>query len=141
LETSILTSTKKILGIDAAYTVFDLDILTHINSAFGTLTQLGVGPPDGFMIEDESANWADFDGGDVGLNPVKTYIWLRVRQLFDPPTTSYLIAAFNDQIKEAEWRLNVYREGTDWVDPEPAPTPPYLPWDPFGQGWTKEQVA
>lgn len=120
METSILTSTKKVLGIPEDYLVFDLDILTHINSAFSTLTQLGVGPPEGFMIEDASAVWADFIPDDLQYNPVKTYIYLRVRQLFDPPTTSYLITAFNEQIKELEWRLNVHREETGWVDPDPS---------------------
>lgn len=122
METSILTSTKKILGIAADYTVFDLDIITHINSSLSTLSQLGVGPALGFAIEDDSANWVDFIAdNDPFYNSVKTYVYLRVRQVFDPPTTSYQIAAFNDQIKELEWRLNVTREGTDWVDPDPAP--------------------
>lgn len=142
METSILTSTKKILGIDEAYTVFDLDILTHINTAFSTLASLGVGPESGFMIEDDTAEWSEFiPPTDNEYNSIKTYVWLKVRQLFDPPTTSYLIAAFNDAIKEIEWRLNVHRESTEWTDPSPAPIPPYLPWDPFGQNWTEEQVA
>jgi hypothetical protein len=123
METSILTSTKKILGIPEDYTVFDLDIITHINSAFSTLTQLGVGPPEGFMIEDDSTVWIDFIVDDIQYNAVKTYIYLRVRQLFDPPTTSYLITAFNEQIKELEWRLNVHREETGWVDPDPILSP------------------
>jgi hypothetical protein len=121
MEQSILLSTKKILGISSDYVVFDLDILTHINSAFSTLAQLGVGPVEGFMIEDETAQWADFfgDAPDIQLNSVKTYIYLRVRQVFDPPTTSYAISAFNEQIKELEWRLNSHREETAWVDPDP----------------------
>lgn len=121
MEQSILLSTKKILGIAPDYTVFDLDILTHINSAFSTLTQLGVGPTTGFMIEDESTEWAEFFGEvpDIQWNSVKTYVYLRVRQVFDPPTTSFAIQAFQDQIKELEWRLNVHREETDWVDPNP----------------------
>jgi hypothetical protein len=142
LETSILTSTKKLLGVDVAYTVFDLDIITHINTAFSTLASLGVGPPDGYMIEDDTAQWDEFiPPTDTEYNSVKTYVYLRVRQLFDPPTTSYLISAFNDQIKELEWRLNTHRESTQWVDPDPPPDPPYLPWDPYGQNWTQESVA
>ena len=121
METSILTSTKKILGIAADYTVFDLDIITHINTAFSTLTQLGVGPAEGFMIEDDQAVWDDYIVDDLQYNSVKTYIYLRVRQLFDPPTTSYLIAAFQKQIEELEWRLNVHREETEWTDPDPDP--------------------
>lgn len=123
MEQSILTSTKKILGIDEAYTVFDLDIITHINSAFSTLTQLGVGSPTGFMIDDASEVWADFieDDADFQWNSVKSYVFLRVRMLFDPPATSYLIAAQEKQIQELEWRLNSHREETDWVDPDPNP--------------------
>lgn len=119
METSILTSTKKILGIAEDYTVWDLDIITHINSAFSTLTQLGVGPAVGFMIEDASTEWVDFLGDDLQLNSVKTYVNLRVRMLFDPPTTSYAMAAMQDQIEQLEWRLNVHREETAWVDPDP----------------------
>jgi len=119
METSILTGTKKILGIPEDYTVFDHDIITHINTAFSTLTQLGVGPVEGFMIEDETSEWTEFIVDDYQYNSVKTYVYLRVRQLFDPPTTSYLITAFNEQIRELEWRLNVHREETGWVDPNP----------------------
>lgn len=123
MEQSILISTKKVLGIAEDYTVFDLDIITHINTAFSTLTQLGVGPAEGFMIEDETAVWTDFDpiDDDRLYNSVKSYVFLRVRQLFDPPSTSYLIAAFDRQIQELEWRLNVYREETGWEDPDPHP--------------------
>jgi hypothetical protein len=118
---SILTSTKKVLGLDESYTVFDEDIIMHINTAFSTLTQLGVGPPEGFMIENATAEWDDFIiDNDLQYNSVKSYVFLRVRQLFDPPQTSYLIAATDQQIKELEWRLNVHREETGWVDPEAA---------------------
>lgn len=132
MENSILKSTKKILGIAADYTVFDLDVITHINTAFSTLTQLGVGPAEGFMIEDDTAVWTDFiTDGDLQYNAVKSYVYLRVRQLFDPPSTSYLITAVNDQIKELEWRLNVHREETGWVDPNAPPLPPEdLPVEP-----------
>lgn len=119
METSILTSTKKILGIASNYTVFDQDIITHINTAFSTLTQLGIGPPPGFMIEDATPEWADFLGTDLPLNSVKTYVFLKTRMLFDPPQTSYMIAAMNEQIRELEWRLNTHREETAWVDPDP----------------------
>jgi hypothetical protein len=121
MEESILIGTKKILGIDASYTAFDHDILTHINSAFSTLTQLGVGPAAGFMIEDDTSKWADFidTSTDPQYNSVKSYVFLRVRQLFDPPSTSYLISAVERQIQELEWRLNVHREETEWTDPDP----------------------
>ncbi len=107
---SILESTKKILGVPADYDVFDPDITLHINSVFSTLNQLGIGPADGFMIEDADATWDTFLGGDKRLNAVKTYVYLRVRMLFDPPNTAYLVTAMEDQIRELEWRLNVMRE-------------------------------
>lgn len=118
---SILTDTKKILGIAADYTQFDPDITMHINSVFGTLNQLGLGPVEGFAIEDSTTEW-DAYTTDLRLQGLKTYIYLRVRLLFDPPTTSYLIEALNNQVKEFEWRLNVERERTGWIDPNPPPT-------------------
>jgi hypothetical protein len=123
MEMSILNSTKKILGIAEDYTAFDLDIITHINTAFSTLAQLGVGPAVGFMIEDDSTSWADFLVDDLQLNSVKSYVYLRVRLLFDPPATSYLINAYEDQIKELEWRLTAHREETRWIDPNPPRIP------------------
>ena len=126
MEESILKSTKKILGLDAEYTPFDLDVITHINAAFSILNQLGVGPTDGFMIEDETALWGDYPVPQNQLHLVKTYVYLKTRILFDPPATSYLIDATNQQIKEYEWRLNVFRE---WeLDPtDPATEVPVLP--------------
>ena len=120
MDTSILQSIKKILGIPEDYEAFDLDVITHINSAFSTLTQLGVGPAVGFAIEDDSAVWSDFIADDMQYNQAKTYIFLRVKQLFDPPSTSYLISAFDKQIQELEWRMNAHREETGWIDPDPA---------------------
>lgn len=114
---SILTSTKKVLGIGEDYTAFDVDILMHINSVFSTINQLGIGPAEGFLVSDATATWADFLGTDLRLNSVKTYVYLRVRLLFDPPTTSYLIAALKEQFQELEWRLNVVREGDSWILP------------------------
>lgn len=116
---SILNSVKKILGLPESYTPFDPDVTMHINSAFSTLEQLGIGPIGGYMIEDESAVWDAFLGADPRLNSVKTYVCLRVRMLFDPPQTAHLIAAMKEQIQELEWRLNVHIEQTIWVDPDP----------------------
>jgi hypothetical protein len=120
MSDSILTSTKKILGIEADYTAFDLDIITHINSALSTLTQIGVGPELGFMIEDASAEWVDFLGTDPRLNAVKQYVYLRVKMVFDPPQSGYAVTAMKEQIQEHEWRLNVQMEHTIWVDPMPV---------------------
>jgi hypothetical protein len=119
MENSILASTKKVLGIAEEVTVWDLDIITYINSAFFDLTQLGVGPADGFAIEDESATWDEFIGTDLQYNAVKDYVRLRVRLSFDPPATSYAITAMQDQINKLEWRLNFHREESAWVDPDP----------------------
>lgn len=110
MEHSILTSTKKILGISADVDSFDLDILTHINSTFSILAQLGIGPVDGYYIEDDSMEWQDLALPQNQLNMVRTYMYLKVRMLFDPPTTSYLIEATNEQIKEHEHRLVMLRE-------------------------------
>lgn len=102
---SILTSTKKLLGIEEDYTAFDLDITLHINSVFSTLYQLGVGPAGGFSIEDKTEVWEAFIGTTDGIFSVKTYVVLRVKLLFDPPATSFAIDSFDKQIKELEWRL------------------------------------
>jgi hypothetical protein len=117
MSDSILTSTKKILGVDETYTVFDQDIMIHINSVFSTLSQLGVGPDYGFEITGATETWGDFLNGDKNLNAVRTYVYLRVRLLFDPPTTGYLVEALKEQIKELEWRLNVQREETEYLYP------------------------
>jgi len=110
VEDSILKSTKKILGLADDYTAFDLDVITHINAAFSILNQLGVGPLEGFYIMDDTITWSEFNVPSNQLSLVKTYVFLKVRLLFDPPGTSFLISAMTDQIKEYEWRLNVFRE-------------------------------
>lgn len=107
---SILNSTKKVLGLNEGYTAFDQDVVTHINAAFSVLNQLGVGPADGFYIADEAPVWADLEVPDNQLNLIKTYIYLKVRYLFDPPGTSFHLSAMQKQIEEFEWRLNVARE-------------------------------
>lgn len=106
---SILTSIKKMLGIDESYDHFDSDIIMHINSALMVLTQLGVGPEEGFMIEDDTTTWADYipEITVAKLNLVKSYIYLKVRLLFDPPLSSSAIESINRQISEFEFRLNV----------------------------------
>ena len=110
MEPSILISTKKVLGIGESYTAFDPDIVMHLNSAFSTLNQLGVGPANGFFITDETDIWDDLDIPDNQLHLVKTFVFLKTRILFDPPGTSFLMEAMSNQIKEFEWRLNVFRE-------------------------------
>lgn len=122
MSDSILDSTKKVCGLDPSDTSFDVDITMAINSVLNTLTQLGIGPAEGFMINDASALWVDFLGNDLMLNSVKTYVHLRVRMLFDPPVTSYAIGAMKEQIDELTYRISVHRESTQWVDPNPPPT-------------------
>ena len=104
---SILISIKKLLGVAEDYLQFDNDIIMHINTTFLNLTQLGVGPEAGFIIEDDSTLWSDFiDIENPQLHAVKTYIYLKVKLLFDPPLSSSVIEAMKNQIAELEWRLN-----------------------------------
>lgn len=110
---SILTSIKKLLGIEECYTHFDSDIIMHINSVFSILTQLGVGPPEGFSITDASATWSDFLGDDPKLNSTKSYVYQKVKLLFDPPTSSALIESTNRLISEFEWRLQVVADAVE----------------------------
>lgn len=108
---SILTSIKKLLLIDEKYTQFDADIIMHINSAFMTLTQLGVGPSEGFSIEDASAEWTEFVEDVTKVQAIKSYIFLKVKLLFDPGSIgSSTLAAYERQIQEFEWRLNAIAE-------------------------------
>jgi hypothetical protein len=105
---SILTSIKKLLGIAEEYTQFDADIIMHINSTFAILTQIGVGPSTGFMIDDEKSKWDDFLDDDPRVEMVKSYMGMKVRLLFDPPTSSAVMEALNRSISEFEWRLSVH---------------------------------
>ena len=114
MDNSILNDVKKILGIAADYDAFDTDVMVHINTAFSTLHQLGLGPEDGFMIEDDTSVWGDFLSNDKRLNNIKTYIYLRVRVLFDPPTNGFTLTALREQIQEFEWRLSAYREEREY---------------------------
>lgn len=107
MDESILTSIKKLLGIPEDYTHFDSDIVMHINTVFFTLTQLGVGPSTGFSIEDESTEWSEYLTDANKLQSVKSYMYMKVRLLFDPPTSSAAIESMNRLVSEYEWRLNV----------------------------------
>lgn len=107
---SILTSIKKLLGIEEDYEQFDFDIITHINSVFVILNQLGVGPSEGFSITDKYSVWDDYISNDPIISTVKTYIGLKVKMLFDPPDRSTIMDATNRAISELEWRLLVQAE-------------------------------
>ena len=103
---SILTSIKKQLGIGEDYDHFDADLIMHINTVFMILNQLGVGPTECFSIEDDSTTWDEFVTG-ASYNAVKTYMALKVRLIFDPPSGSAHMESINRQISELEWRLNI----------------------------------
>ena len=104
---SILTSIKKLLGIAEEYTHFDPDIIMHINSVFSILTQIGVGPSEGFSISDSYAAWSDYLPNDSRLESVKTYMYLKVKLLFDTPDRSAVMEATNRMINELEFRISV----------------------------------
>jgi hypothetical protein len=115
---SILDSTKHLLGLDPGVEVFDTDVITHLNSAFGVLRQLGVGPVDGFVVSDSTLTWVDFTSEMDRLQSVRSFVYTTVRVLFDPPATSFGISALTEVNRELAWRLNVEGEA---INP---PTPP-----------------
>lgn len=117
LEEKILSSIKKLLGLNDGVTVFDTDIVIHINTVFANLTQMGVGPQDdegkniGFRISTGNEVWGDFTDNDILIENVKSYVYIKVKMVFDPPTSSALIDAYNAQAKELEWRLYTQEGG------------------------------
>lgn len=102
---SILTSIKKLLGVGESYTEFDADIVMHINSVFMILTQMGVGPSEGFSIEDDTTTWNEFIPDLKNFEAVKTYVYLKVKLIFDTPDRSSVVESTNRMISELEWRL------------------------------------
>ena len=106
IDESILNSVKKMLGLSTEYDYFDQDIIMHINTTFMVLTQLGIGPVNGFYIQDESATWDEFLGNEKNLEAVKTYIYLKVKLMFDPPLSNTVMECMKQNISELEWRLN-----------------------------------
>lgn len=113
---SILTSIKKMIGIEEADTTFDGDIIVHINTVFMTLKQIAVGPKEGFYIEDNSATWEEYIPDPVALQAVKSYMYLKVKLLFDPPQSSAVMESMNRQASELEWRLNADADVEDTTD-------------------------
>ena len=117
VEEKILSSIKKLLGLNDSITVSDTDIVIHINTIFANLAQMGVGPKDstdkniGFRIVTGNEVWKDFTNDDILIENVKSYIYIKVKMIFDPPTSSALINAYNDQAKELEWRLYTQEGG------------------------------
>jgi hypothetical protein len=108
----ILNDIKKSLGISVDYDAFDSSIVPLINSNIMSLTQLGIGPEEGFVIsEDGDETWFDFIGDRIDIEAIKSYIYLNVKLVFDPPSSSFVINAIKDQIQEFVWRLNVQAGG------------------------------
>jgi hypothetical protein len=118
---TILNDTKKALGVSVDDTSYDPDLIMHINSVLAIVNQLGIGPAEGVAITDATGEWSLIIDTDLRLNSVKTYVYLRVRLLFDPPATGYLVEAIKEQIREIEWRLSTQRESVAWIDPTPDP--------------------
>lgn len=111
MDDSILDTVKKMLGLTSDYTAFDTDIIIHINTVFSNLSQMGVGPEEGFMIEDSSTQWNEFIGDDKLLNNVKSYMYLKVRLLFDPPANAAVKEAIDKQIDEIGYRMYTQKGG------------------------------
>ena len=102
---SILISIKKYLGLDAEYDHFDPDVIMCVNTVFGILNQLGVGPTLGFQITGDSETWTDFLGDRNDLATVKSFVYMKVKLMFDPPSNSFLIDSTNKILSELEWRI------------------------------------
>ena len=125
MNQSILANTKKSLQLDPSYTAYDEQIILLINSAFSTLNQMGIGPVNGFAIEDDTAVWSSFFGTNLKFGSVKTFVYLSVRLIFDNASmTSFVMDAMRKERDEIGWRLNVVREETEWIDPDPEPILP-----------------
>lgn len=119
LEGSILKTTKKLLGLAPDYTPFDQDVVIFINSIFSVLEQLGIGPIGGLTIEGSEEEWSLLGVSNKMLNMIKTFVYLKGRQIFDPPATSFSQQALQNQIDEHAFRLSVFRE-----ELIPLPDPP-----------------
>lgn len=114
LDGVILDDIKKLLGLDKDYDVFDLDTILGINTVFANLQQLGVGQDEAFQLLDNTEKWSEFYahlGMETNFAQVKSLIFMRVKLMFDPPTSSFALESYNKQIAELEWRLNVQ---ADW---------------------------
>jgi hypothetical protein len=105
MEQSILKTIKQLIGCPDDFEQFDLDLTIHINSAFATLTHLGVGPKEGYRITGVNNVWSEFEEDTQKLSLIKDYVYIKTRLLFDPPTSSSLMDSLKEQLKEMEWRL------------------------------------
>lgn len=107
MEESILKTIKQLIGCPDDFEQFDLDLTIHINSAFATLTQLGVGPKEGYRITGPDNVWSEFEEDAKKSSLIKDYVYIKTRLLFDPPTSSALMDSLKEQLKEMEWRLYI----------------------------------
>ena len=105
---SILDTIKQLLGIPADDDSFDTDVKVNINAAIFTLSQIGIGPSNGYIVTSNTQMWNDYIGSSlINLEGVKNYIYLKTKLVFDPPTNSTTIQAINDSLKELEWRMQL----------------------------------
>ena len=107
MEESILKTIKQLIGCPDDFEQFDLDLIVHINSAFATLTQLGVGPKEGYRITGADNAWSEFEDNVQKLSLIKDYVYIKTRLLFDPPTSGSLMDSLKEQHKEMECRLYI----------------------------------
>lgn len=107
MEESILKTIKQLIGCPDGFEQFDLDLTIHINSAFAILTQLGVGPKEGYRITGPDNVWSEFEEDAQKSSLIKDYVYIKTRLLFDPPTSSALMDSLKEQLKEMEWRLYI----------------------------------
>lgn len=107
---SVLLSVKKMIGLTSDYTAFDTDIIIHINTVFEELNQMGVGPEEGFSISDSSTEWSEYFTYGKTSEMVKSYMYLKVRMLFDPPSSGTLAQAYNANLDEYRWRLLIFAD-------------------------------
>jgi hypothetical protein len=126
-DDSILDSIKKLLSIEVADTTYDIDVIVHVNSVFSTLQQLGLGPASALYIADNTTKWSDFIGANPNVAAVKSYVFMRVKLLFDPPTLSYVLQSFQAQIDQLEWRFTVAADEFAWQDPADSLNEPPQP--------------
>lgn len=113
MDASILTTIKKLLGIEESDTSFDTDVTIFINSALSRLSELDVGPNGGYQITGANEKWSDYLGTSAKIGSVQTYIYYSVRLAFDPPTSSFVLDSMKKQLDKLEWSINVDAEGGD----------------------------
>jgi len=138
VENSVLISTRKVFGLAPDYTAFDTDLLTHINAALAILTQLGIGPPAGMMIEDDTTQWTDLGiTPNALMNLCRTYVFLKLRIFFDPPPNKFHLQAVESTLTELEFRLHMFADSAEALPVvEPVrPVPPDTDLDDDEEEW------